>query len=117
MSSIADSSGGRAHGLSVQNRTDLPDTLTWGQSGPIDVGSQKQLFIDDHVIDSLQGVYRIMNQPLKYAANPIIQMDRCWEADMHFGNSPNLAYDPDRGVYQMWHQAVNYNWSDNLVAY
>ena len=28
MSSIADSSGGRAHGLSVQNRTDLPDTLT-----------------------------------------------------------------------------------------
>ena len=27
MSSIADSSGGRAHGLSVQNRTDLPDTL------------------------------------------------------------------------------------------
>ena len=74
---------------------------TWGQSGPIDVGSQKQLFIDDHVIDSLQGVYRLMNQPLKYAANPIIQMDRCWEADMHFGNSPNLAYDPDRGVYQM----------------
>ena len=29
MSSIADSSGGRAHGLSVQNRTDLPDTLLW----------------------------------------------------------------------------------------
>ena len=28
MPSIADSSGGRAHGLSVQNRTDLPDTLT-----------------------------------------------------------------------------------------
>ena len=28
MSSIADSSGGRAHGLSVQNRTDLPDTLS-----------------------------------------------------------------------------------------
>ena len=29
MSSIADSSGGRAHGLSVQNRTDLPDTLIY----------------------------------------------------------------------------------------
>ena len=27
MSSIADSSGGRGRGLSVQNRTDLPDTL------------------------------------------------------------------------------------------
>ncbi len=89
----------------------------WGQANSIDVGSQMLLLFDDHVIESVQGVYRIMNQPLKYGGNPIIQMDRCWEADMHFGNSPNLAYDPDRGVYQMWHQVVNYNWSDNLVAY
>ena len=34
VSSIADSSGGRAHGLSVQNRTDLPDTLEKGFEGP-----------------------------------------------------------------------------------
>ena len=32
--SIADSSGGRAHGLSVQNRTDLPDTLRGETQSP-----------------------------------------------------------------------------------
>ncbi len=87
------------------------------RANPVDVGSRKQLFFDDHVIESMQGVYRIMNQPLKYAGNPVIRMDRCWEADMHFGNSPNLAFDPDRNVYQMWHQVVNYDWSDNFVGY
>ena len=34
----------------------------------------KQLFIDDHVIESLDGVSKKLNQPTKYAANPVLGM-------------------------------------------
>ena len=88
------------------------------------MGTQKQLFIDDYVIGSIgPGVFQLLNQPLKYAGSqvhtpvPVIEMDRCWEADMHFGNSPNLIYDEEAKLFKMWNQAVNYDWSDNLLAY
>ncbi len=58
----------------------------------LEIGTGKQLFIDDYVIESLDGtVFKLLNQPLKYAGNPVIEMDQCWESDMHFANSPNLV--------------------------
>ena len=37
---------------------------------PLEFGSQKQLFIDDVVIDEAVGVRRNLNQPAKYVGNP-----------------------------------------------
>ena len=44
-------------------------------------------------------------------------MDQCWEADMHFANSPNLVYDVEDRRFKMWNQAVNYDWSTSLLGY
>jgi len=47
---------------------------------PLKIGSQRQLFIDDHVVESMEPrVYRHLNQPLKYRDNPVIRMDKDWE--------------------------------------
>ncbi len=36
----------------------------------LDIGSQKQLFIDDYIVESMEPrVYRLMNQPQKYHNN------------------------------------------------
>ena len=84
----------------------------------LEIGTGKQLFIDDYVIESLDGtVFKLLNQPLKYAGNPVIEMDQCWEADMHFANSPNLVYDGEDHRFKMWNQAVNYDWSTSLLGY
>ena len=43
---------------------------------PLAIGSQKQLLIDDYVIEAMSPrVYRLMNQPLKYPENPVIRLD------------------------------------------
>lgn len=91
-----------------------------GRSGfqVIPVGSEKQLFLDDSVLESMEaGVFLILNQPLKYAGNPLIEMDRCWEADMHFANSTNVIYDEEEKLFKIWTETVNYRWTKTVLAY
>ena len=47
-----------------------------GQSSQrvIDIGMQKQLFVDDYIIASKKMVNRVLNQPVKYEGNPIIEL-------------------------------------------
>ena len=41
----------------------------------LDIGTQKQLFIDDYIVESMEPrVYRLMNQPQKYHNNPVIRL-------------------------------------------
>ena len=88
-----------------------------GGSG-IQVGTERQLFVDGTLLESIgPGVFQILNRPLKYAGNPLIRMDRCWEAGLHFGNSANVLYDEEERLFKMWAQVVNYNWSDSFLAY
>ena len=88
------------------------------RSDVLKIGTQKQLFVDDYVIESIEpGVISLMNQPLKYAGNPVLEMDRCWEADMHFANSTSVIYDKEEKLFKIWTETVNYNWSDTLLAY
>ena len=34
----------------------------------VDIGTRKQLFVNDHVVAVTKNVYRILNQPVKHAA-------------------------------------------------
>ena len=47
---------------------------THESSDPIDVGVARQLFIDDHVVESMDGVFRVLNRPQKYAHNPVLEL-------------------------------------------
>lgn len=52
----------------------------------IEIGSQKQLFLDDYLIESMTGVERTLNPATKVQRNPVICPDRPWEGNnLHYG--------------------------------
>ena len=70
---------------------------------PLEFGSQKQLFIDDVVIDEAVGVRRNLNQPAKYVGNPVMIPLYPWEGRLElFGT---VRRDPD-GSFRMWYQGM-----------
>ena len=65
----------------------------------IDIGSSKQLFLDDYLIESMTNTRQVMNPAQKVGHNPIIQAERPWE-----GNSVNMSrvyYDDVEGLFKM----------------
>jgi len=46
---------------------------------PIQVGTQHELFIDDHLIEHREGLTRVLHQPMDITDNPVILPDRPWE--------------------------------------
>ena len=70
---------------------------------PLEFGAQKQLFIDDLVIDEAVGVTRNLNQPAKYVGNPVMIPIYPWEGRLElFGT---VWRDPD-GSFRMWYQGM-----------
>jgi len=47
---------------------------------PIAIGHARQLFLDDLVVDALDGVRREQGTPLKPTANPVLRREYPWEA-------------------------------------
>ena len=95
----------------------LPATVG-AEDDVLSIGTQKQLFIDDYIIESTEpGIFQILNRPQKYAGNPIIQMDRCWEATLGFTENLNLVYDREENVFKMWNGVVDYDWSEDFLGY
>ena len=45
----------------------------------LDIGTTKQLFIDDQIIAQTHGVVRTLNQPAKYVGNPLFYPLYPWE--------------------------------------
>ena len=109
-------------------KTALPTALLWGLISPLvlasealDIGSQKQLFIDDYIVESMEPkVYRLMNQARKYHGNPVIRLDQDWEHKgglSHGGDCGQIFWDPDRKVYRFYDLLVNWDWSERWVFY
>ena len=92
------------------------------EPAPMTIGQEKQLFIDDYVVDSLAGVCRTLNQPVKHAANPVLPAVpasvRRWDADMllTFGS---VIFDEDEDVFKMWYGAWGKDTPDHetVLAY
>ena len=58
-----------------------------GVPGLIPIGSTKQLFIDDSLLESVANTRRILNPAEKAENNPVIRPDRPWE-----GNDVRISY-------------------------
>ena len=69
---------------------------------PVDVGSRKQLFIDDFFVQSSKGVMLTMNAPRK-DEKPCIVADRSWEGHRVCGYNSVME---DEGIYKMWYDAI-----------
>src|SRR5689334_612045 len=77
---------------------------------PIEVESQKQLFLDDYCIDELCGARRHFHQPKKHPANPLIQSANPKEDIYLHGN---VLYDKERAHYRMWYHQRYYGVDGN----
>ena len=67
----------------------------------IEVGTRKQLFIDDLVIDETVGVVRTLNQPAKYVGNPVMIPLYPWEGRIELYGT--VIWDAKSGQYRMWY--------------
>ena len=76
-----------------------------GLSAPKDVitlGSHRQLFIDDYIIEKTDNIIRRVCQVRKYPQNPIVRPDRPWEGPMTVPQG-SVIYDAEDGCYKMWY--------------
>ena len=69
----------------------------------IDIGSTKQLFVDNYLIESLTNTKQVMNPAQKVEHNPVIRPERPWE-----GNDvrpSHVMFDEKDQVFKMWYSA------------
>ena len=79
--------------------TDVPGLLE--RPLLVDIGSNRELFVDRHLIDQLKGTRLKLHHPRP--AEVVIKTDRPWEGEMGFGQTV-ILHD---GRYLMYYQASN----------
>ncbi|MDP7276899.1 MAG: hypothetical protein QF363_15560, partial [Planctomycetaceae bacterium] len=74
--------------------------MTHGLSAaePLDIGSQRQLFLDNFIIERVDGLERVMHQPVKRGA--VIKPDQPWEISLQTRCLP--AWDEERKRFKVW---------------
>lgn len=61
----------------------------------------RHLFLDDHEIERIQNLRRVVNQPSKREANPVVRADRSWENSVSvYGTT---FYDDAVGCFRMYY--------------
>ena len=69
----------------------------------LELSGNRQLFIDDRVIEEARGVEKVLHQPAKYGGNPVVRPSRPWEGQ-RINIYGTVMYEPDRDLYRMWYQ-------------
>lgn len=82
-------------------------------SSPIDVGCEKQLFIDDWLIESIEGVVLTVNPPRK-TGERLIVADKPWEAQGIGGYKTVID---DDGIYRIWYMVHESVLNNLLLCY
>ena len=62
----------------------------------------KQLFIDDYVIEKLNGVEKVLNQPVKHSRNPIVTTDKPWEQGQKLTYA-SVMFDEKESIFKLWY--------------
>ncbi|UCH35365.1 MAG: hypothetical protein JSV65_03165 [Armatimonadota bacterium] len=73
---------------------------------PLRIGRERQLFVDDYVIESMDGLRRTVHQWQKHPDNPVLRAEMPWEG----GGTYALAYgsalfDEQEQLFKMWYWA------------
>ncbi len=68
---------------------------------PLKIDSRRQLFVDDYLIASMEGLQRQYHQPSKHPKNPLLTRDQPWErAHIWVGT---VLRDQPTGKFRMWY--------------
>ncbi len=71
----------------------------------VDIGHRKQLFIDDHAVESTEGVTRRLHRLERHPGNPVLVGDRPWERWLVSPNGRAVLFDLETGEFKMWYMA------------
>jgi hypothetical protein len=72
---------------------------------PVEVSADRQLFIDDVLIDTMQGLRKTLHQPRDHADNPVLLPDRPWEhRRVCYGS---VYYIQQEREFRCWYLALN----------
>ena len=80
-----------------------------GASGePARITSAVQLFVDDYLVDTAEGVRRSVHQWKRHPANPVLQPDKPWEYGGNYLNTyGSVIYDESEQVFKAWYWTMN----------
>ena len=67
----------------------------------VEIGPERQLFVDDHVINMLENVARFVHQPAKYEGNPVFAVEKPWEEQLLVPMS--LLFDEEEKLFKYWY--------------
>ena len=80
---------------------------------PINIAQKPQLLVDNHVIEYVNFVTRVMHQPTKYADNPIVKADKPWEITNYFRtNTWNIHWDEREEIYKLWYEDMAWDYDE-----
>ena len=97
----ASSVPGFADGLFTRARSGTP--------GIVEIGSRKELFVDDLLLAEASRISKFVFRPEKYSKNPVVVADKPWELenpDTLQGvqlDAQSSMYDPDDRLFKMWY--------------
>ena len=64
----------------------------------------RQLFIDDYMVERIEGLDYVVNKAEKYPGNPVITPDRPWENRCEvYGTA---LFDEKKQIFRMWYLAI-----------
>ena len=72
-------------------------------AGLINIGSRKQFFVDDYLVESVSNTVREMNQAEKAASNPVLRPDKPWEGNHLMVYT--VIYEEQEQLFRMWYSA------------
>ena len=75
----------------------------------VTVGWQKQLFLDDWIVDSTHNVSRVLKEPQRWPGNPVIVGDEPWEKWTVYLNGRGVLYDDSERQFKMWYLAPTFD--------
>ena len=86
---------------------------------PLEIGTAKQLFLDDYIVASAEGVFPVLNQPVKYKNNPVLELkpDQPVEGQELIIAQGSVIYDEKEKLFKMWYEGATYHWRNNVIAY
>ncbi len=67
---------------------------------PIQIGKERQLFLDDHLIEHTEHLVRRVQPAKKHEANPLIVPKEAWEPEGYV--VPSVLYDEEEKLFKLW---------------
>ena len=83
----------------------MTETLVERLPPVVDISSERQLFLDDHLIDSMESVGRFVHPPIKRAENPVFVVEEPWEGSRFL--YCDVVRDGEEGVYKLWYSVLS----------